>query len=180
MDDENYSPEYGMDLTSQGAGTYWWDWWSFLGDDRERGWKLKWKLVFDARLLKLNASIFSAVKNHWSPFSILSGHSSCDWIHFQVFIEFASRIILNLSHLCSWFSIVFILSHFDISFFYKVPASRMFRGRQGTAKNFFQGGRLVGRCHLLPMSLREKGERSFNVWEHVNDNYLLLVKTRKT
>ncbi|XP_076328181.1 serine/threonine-protein kinase tousled-like 1 [Tachypleus tridentatus] len=23
MDDENYSPEYGMDLTSQGAGTYW-------------------------------------------------------------------------------------------------------------------------------------------------------------
>ena len=23
MDDDNYSPEYGMDLTSQGAGTYW-------------------------------------------------------------------------------------------------------------------------------------------------------------
>ncbi|GFX27481.1 hypothetical protein TNCV_4995371 [Trichonephila clavipes] len=23
MDDENYSPELGMDLTSQGAGTYW-------------------------------------------------------------------------------------------------------------------------------------------------------------
>lgn len=23
MDDENYSPEVGMDLTSQGAGTYW-------------------------------------------------------------------------------------------------------------------------------------------------------------
>ena len=23
MDDENYSPEHGMDLTSQGAGTYW-------------------------------------------------------------------------------------------------------------------------------------------------------------
>ena len=23
MDEENYSPEYGMDLTSQGAGTYW-------------------------------------------------------------------------------------------------------------------------------------------------------------
>ena len=24
MDDEHYSPEYGMELTSQGAGTYWW------------------------------------------------------------------------------------------------------------------------------------------------------------
>ena len=24
MDEDNYSPEYGMDLTSQGAGTYWW------------------------------------------------------------------------------------------------------------------------------------------------------------
>lgn len=23
MDDESYSPEIGMDLTSQGAGTYW-------------------------------------------------------------------------------------------------------------------------------------------------------------
>lgn len=23
MDDENYSPDHGMDLTSQGAGTYW-------------------------------------------------------------------------------------------------------------------------------------------------------------
>ena len=23
MDEDNYSPEYGMDLTSQGAGTYW-------------------------------------------------------------------------------------------------------------------------------------------------------------
>lgn len=23
MDEENYDPEYGMDLTSQGAGTYW-------------------------------------------------------------------------------------------------------------------------------------------------------------
>lgn len=23
MDDDNYSPDYGMDLTSQGAGTYW-------------------------------------------------------------------------------------------------------------------------------------------------------------
>lgn len=23
MDDDNYSPESGMDLTSQGAGTYW-------------------------------------------------------------------------------------------------------------------------------------------------------------
>ena len=23
MDDEHYSPEYGMELTSQGAGTYW-------------------------------------------------------------------------------------------------------------------------------------------------------------
>lgn len=24
MDDENYNPDHGMDLTSQGAGTYWW------------------------------------------------------------------------------------------------------------------------------------------------------------
>ena len=24
MDDTNFSPEVGMDLTSQGAGTYWW------------------------------------------------------------------------------------------------------------------------------------------------------------
>lgn len=23
MDDDNYSPDHGMDLTSQGAGTYW-------------------------------------------------------------------------------------------------------------------------------------------------------------
>ena len=23
MDDEHYNPEYGMELTSQGAGTYW-------------------------------------------------------------------------------------------------------------------------------------------------------------
>ena len=25
MDDDNYNPEHGMDLTSQGAGTYWYD-----------------------------------------------------------------------------------------------------------------------------------------------------------
>lgn len=24
MDEENYNPDHGMDLTSQGAGTYWW------------------------------------------------------------------------------------------------------------------------------------------------------------
>lgn len=23
MDEENYNPDHGMDLTSQGAGTYW-------------------------------------------------------------------------------------------------------------------------------------------------------------
>jgi len=23
MDEDNYNPEHGMDLTSQGAGTYW-------------------------------------------------------------------------------------------------------------------------------------------------------------
>jgi hypothetical protein len=26
MDEENYNPDHGMDLTSQGAGTYWWVW----------------------------------------------------------------------------------------------------------------------------------------------------------
>lgn len=25
MDEENYNPDHGMDLTSQGAGTYWYD-----------------------------------------------------------------------------------------------------------------------------------------------------------
>lgn len=30
MDDENYSPELGMDLTSQGAGTYWYAFASYL------------------------------------------------------------------------------------------------------------------------------------------------------
>ena len=24
MDEDNYNPDHGMDLTSQGAGTYWW------------------------------------------------------------------------------------------------------------------------------------------------------------
>lgn len=25
MDEENYNPDHGMDLTSQGAGTYWYE-----------------------------------------------------------------------------------------------------------------------------------------------------------
>lgn len=33
MDEENYNPDHGMDLTSQGAGTYWWVGWTLIRND---------------------------------------------------------------------------------------------------------------------------------------------------
>lgn len=126
----------------------------------------------------------SQLRGLLSQLSILSRHSSCNWILcFNFFICEKSKYcitclrnyfkvfhysLLFSSYLChvsrqAWFVLHkawFVLCKAQF-LSYKVPPSRVLRGGQGTPKNFFQGGRLVCRCHLLPMSLREKGGRSF-------------------